>query len=67
MATPIFPQIGSMMTPAILSSFSKCFLTLSKLLYSEIKVFFTAPSGTPKLPGKLNVAKPEPAATNNAS
>ena len=56
-----------MITPAILSSFSKCILTLSKLLYSEINVFSTAPLGTPKLPGKLNVANPEPAATNNAS
>ena len=49
------------------SYLSKCACTLAKLLYSAIKVFFTAPSGTPLEPGKLKVAKPEPAATNNAS
>ena len=65
--TPILPPTGSMITAAISSCFSKCAFTLSKLLYSAISVFFTAPSGTPLEPGKLKVAKPEPAATNNAS
>ena len=65
--TPIFPAIGSINTAAISECFSICAFTLSILLYSAIKVFFTASSGTPLLPGILNVAIPDPAATNRAS
>ena len=66
--TPILADTGSTITQAISSLFSsKSFLTLSKSLYTAVRVSLTQLAGTPLLSGIPAVITPLPAFTRSAS
>ena len=59
---PIFPAIGSIITPARSSfTFSYNFINASSLLNSQLSVCFARSFGTPGESGKPKVVTPEPA------
>ena len=64
--TPTFPRTGSMMTHPMLLSFSRRSDMACASLYSTVRVYLAAPSGTPLEEG-MPSADPEPAFTSTAS